>query len=202
MQDLNRNQSESGLSGHLLIAMPTMTDPNFSETVIYICAHSEDGAMGLIINRQAENIDFTDLLEKIFTPEGSNPITLTQSEQSLPYIHLGGPIESGRGFVLHSADYHSSEHTFAVNKNISLTATLDILKAIANGNGPSNSLLALGYAGWAPGQLEQELSETGWLHCPANTDLIFNTEAEKKYQRAFDALGINPAHLVNETGHA
>ena len=194
--------SEDNLSGQLLIATPGMLDPNFSGAVIYICAHSEEGAMGLIINRQAEEIDFQDLLGKLFTPEVTTPISLNSNDQNLPYIHIGGPMEKGRGFVLHSSDYHSSEHTFEVNDKVSLTATLDILKAIANGDGPSNALLALGYAGWAPGQLEQELRETGWLHCPASQELIFETDIENKYQRAFETLGIDPAFLVNETGHA
>ena len=158
--------------------------------------------MGLIINRQADDINFEDLLGKIFTPDGETPITLKSENKPLPYIHFGGPVETGRGFVLHSPDYHSQDHTFNVNETISLTATLDILKAIANGEGPSNSLLALGYAGWAAGQLEAELSDNGWLHCPANADLIFNTKTEKKYRKAIKTLGIDPAHLVSETGHA
>lgn len=202
MQDDKKSEAENGLTGHLLIATPTMDDPNFSKSVIYICAHSAEGAMGLIINRQAEDIAFSDLLDKIFTPEGSTPITMTESKDSLPFIHLGGPMESGRGFVLHSNDYHSDDHTFSVNNNISLTATLDILQAIATGEGPQKSLLALGYAGWAPGQLEKELSYTGWLHCPANPELVFNTDSENKYQRAFETLGIDPAHLANTTGHS
>ncbi len=158
--------------------------------------------MGLVINRQAEDINFKELLSKLFTPDGSNPIAVRENHEELPYIHIGGPMESGRGFVLHSSDYHSTEHTFPVNESVSLTATLDILKAIASGQGPANTLLALGYAGWAPGQLEQEMSETGWLHCPANPELIFNTDAERKYKRAFETLGIDPAFLVNDTGHA
>ncbi len=202
MHNYFENRSDTGLSGQLLIAMPTMSDPNFARTVIYMCAHSEDGAMGLIINRQAPDINFTDLLDKIFTPEGSTPITLANEEENLPFIHIGGPIETGRGFVLHSPDYHSKEHTFSVNEKVSLTATLDILKAIANGSGPSKSLLALGYAGWAPGQLEMELKDTGWLHCGASQDLLFNIQAEQKYQSAFEELGINFGQLVNETGHS
>lgn len=202
MSNSHTKYPENYLSGQLLIAMPGMLDPNFQGSVIYICAHSEEGAMGLIINRHAEDIDFKDLIDKLFTPEGSAPIALDENHQDLPYIHIGGPMESGRGFVLHTSDYHSSEHTFHVNENVSLTATIDILKAIAKGKGPRNALLALGYAGWAPGQLEQELSQTGWLHCPANPELIFNTDIKSKYQRAFEALGIDPAFLVNDTGHA
>lgn len=192
----------TGLSGQLLIAMPSMSDDRFAKTVIYMCAHSEEGAMGLIINRQTNSMDFSDLIDQIFTPTNSSPITLSEDCHDLPYIHMGGPVESGRGFVLHSSDYHSEQHTFNVNQNISLTATLDILKAIANGTGPTKSLLALGYAGWAPGQLESELSSNGWLHCPANQELIFETKASEKYDLAFKALGIDPGFLVNQTGHA
>lgn len=193
---------DTGLSGQLLVAMPGLLDPNFNRSLIYICAHSEEGAMGLIINRPAENIDFADLIDKVFTPSNSEPISLTAECSTPPYIHIGGPMESGRGFVLHSADYHADENTFPVNDNISLTATLDILKAIANGTGPEHSLLALGYAGWAPGQLENELSDNGWLHCPANSDLVFNTDIDDKYSLAFKTLGIDPSYLVSETGHA
>lgn len=194
--------NESGLSGQLLVAMPGMADPQFAKAVIYICAHSEEGAMGLIINRQADNIDFAELIDKVFTPTNSTPITIAKECTSQPFIHIGGPMESGRGFVLHSSDYHADDHTFPVNDNISLTATLDILKAIANGEGPEQSLLALGYAGWAPGQLEEELSDNGWLHCPADAELIFNTDAQNKYQGAFETIGIDPSHLVGVTGHA
>lgn len=202
MPKLLDTEKNSGLSGQLLVAMPGMSDPNFSRCVIYICAHSDEGAMGLIINRPAENIDFRDLIDKVFTPSNSEPISLTTSLEALPYIHIGGPMESGRGFVLHSSDYHADDHTFHVNDDISLTATLDILKAIANGTGPEQSLLALGYAGWAPGQLEDELSDNGWLHCPADHELVFNTIIEDKYNLAFKTLGIDPSFLVSETGHA
>ncbi len=195
-------EEPTGLSGHLLIASPTMADDRFSKAVIYICAHSEEGAMGLIINRHADTMHFTDLIDQVFTPGNSNPITLTEDCDNLPFIHFGGPVETGRGFVLHTPDYHSKEHTFPVNNNISLTATIDILKAIANGTGPMQSLLALGYAGWAPGQLEEELSENGWLHCPANSKLVFETAAESKYETAFKTLGIDRGFLVNQTGHA
>ena len=202
MAHRSTTQLDTGLTGQLLIAMPSLQDPNFSGSVIYICTHSEEGAMGLIINRQADDINFEDLLGKIFTPDGETPITLKSEDNPLPYIHFGGPVETGRGFVLHSSDYHSQDHTFNVNDTISLTAPLDILKAIANGEGPASSLLALGYAGWGAGQLEAELSENGWLHCPANADLIFNTKTENKYRKAIKTLGIDPAHLVSETGHA
>jgi len=202
MQELFENDENSGLTGQLLIAMPNMHDPVFSDCLIYICAHSQEGAMGLIINRQTNDIDFSDLLEKIFTPQDASPITLTNKSGNLPFIHIGGPMETGRGFVLHSPDYHSDDHTFPVNETVSLTATLDILKAIAKGQGPAKSLLALGYAGWGPGQLEQEISNTGWLHCAANQDLLFDIETEKKYNKAIKSLGINPTHFVNQTGHS
>ncbi len=202
MQNLLKNNNASGLSGQLLLAMPSMQDDRFSKSVIYICAHSEEGAMGLIINRHAKSMNFTDILEQIFPTIDNSPLSLSENTKDVPFIHLGGPVETERGFVLHSSDYHSKSHTFPVNDNISLTATIDILKAIAEGTGPEQVLLALGYAGWAPGQLEEELSDNGWLHCKANPDLIFETDAASKYDTAFNSLGINPTHLVNQTGHA
>lgn len=202
MTTLLETAKNQGLSGQLLVAMPGLTDPNFNRSLIYICAHSEEGAMGLIINRPADNLDFQDLLGKVFTPSDSEPISLSPDCGEPPFIHIGGPMEAGRGFVLHSADYHADDHTFPVNDNICLTATLDIIKAIANGSGPEQALLALGYAGWAPGQLEDELSDNGWLHCPASDDLIFHTDADDKYNLAFKTLGIDPSFLVSETGHA
>lgn len=202
MQDLLNKSNTSGLSGQLLLAMPTMQDERFSKSVIYVCAHSEEGAMGLIINRHAKSMNFSDILEQVFPTIDNEPISLSENAKNIPFIHLGGPVETERGFVLHSPDYHSKSHTYPVNDKISLTATIDILKAIAEGNGPSQVLLALGYAGWAPGQLEEELSDNGWLHCKANSDLIFETDAASKYETAFNSLGINPTHLVNQTGHA
>lgn len=203
---INKNHlspdQEDGFCGQLLLAMPGIEDPRFSRSVIYVCAHSEEGAMGLIINRPAKSMDFSELMDQVFTNTDENSIQINRPFIKNPSIHIGGPVETGRGFVLHSSDYYVDEHTFPVNENISLTATLDILRAIAAGDGPDQALLALGYAGWAPGQLEDEMNDNGWLNCNANTELIFDHNINGKYERALKEMGIDPTHLVAETGHA
>ncbi len=198
--DLNRASAEGYLDGQLLIAMPVMSDPRFARSVIYLCAHSEDGAMGLIINQRASHISFPDLLERlgIDSPEDDTS-PLGGGTMS---IHVGGPVETGRGFVLHSSDYFADDSTLPIEDGVCLTATIDILKAIAAGNGPNRALLALGYAGWSPGQLESEIQANGWLNCPADADLIFDTNLEAKYTRALAKIGIDPSHLVSDAGHA
>lgn len=193
--------AEGYLEGQLLVAMPVMSDPRFARSVIYMCAHSEEGAMGLVINQRASHISFPDLLERL-------GIVPSETEEDLPdqiqdmSIHVGGPVETGRGFVLHSADYFANESTLPIENGICLTATIDILKAMAAGNGPDRSILALGYAGWSPGQLESEIQANGWLNCPADLDLIFDPDVEAKYTRALAKIGIDPSHLVNDAGHA
>lgn len=189
------------LDGKLLIAMPSMTDPRFHKAVIYLCAHSEDGAMGIVLNQRAEHITFRTLLEQldIEPAENDGSIRLPLKEMA---VHTGGPVETGRGFVLHTTDYSSTDSTLSIDDGISLTATIDILRAIANGKGPNRSLLALGYAGWAPGQLEREIHGNGWLICPADNDLVFNAEVEDKYDRAMAKLGVHPSFLVSDAGHA
>ncbi|MGF1622054.1 MAG: YqgE/AlgH family protein [Rhodomicrobiaceae bacterium] len=189
------------LDGKLLIAMPSMTDPRFHKAVIYLCAHSEDGAMGIVVNQRAEHITFRSLLEQldIEPAENDGSIRLPQKEMA---VHTGGPVETGRGFVLHTTDYSSTDSTLVIDDGISLTATIDILRAIANGKGPNRSLLALGYAGWAPGQLEREIHGNGWLICPADNDLVFDAEVENKYDRAMAKLGVHPSFLVSDAGHA
>jgi putative transcriptional regulator len=187
--------------GQLLIAMPSMSDRRFARSVIYICAHSEDGAMGLIINQRASHINFPDLLDRLGivtagADEGVADEILSRS------IHVGGPVETGRGFVLHSADYFSDGSTLSIEGGVCLTATIDILKAIASGEGPDRSLLALGYAGWSPGQLEREIHANGWLNCPADPDLVFDMDLENKYQRAMAKIGIDLPFLVSDAGHA
>ena len=182
------------LAGKLLIAMPGMGDPRFEHSVVFMCAHSPDGAMGLIVNKPAPDLSFGQLLDQL---------GITQSDRSRDIrIHLGGPVEHVRGFVLHSSDYYVENSTLPIDNKVSLTATLDILKAIAHGDGPRNALLALGYAGWAPGQLENEIQKNGWLHCPADADLIFGADIASKYERALKKLGIDIAMLSNEAGHA
>jgi putative transcriptional regulator len=197
-----RRTSEEGyLDGQLLVAMPVMSDPRFARSVIYLCAHSEDGAMGLVINQRASHISFPDLLERlgIVTPEPEGRLADDIRAKS---IHVGGPVETGRGFVLHSSDYFANDSTLPIEDGVCLTATIDILKAIAAGQGPNRSILALGYAGWSPGQLESEIHANGWLNCPADLDLIFDPNVDAKYKRALAKIGIDPSHLVSDAGHA
>lgn len=203
MMPKSKRKASSGsgsLEGQLLVAMPIMTDKRFSRSVIYMCAHSKEGAMGLIINQTADHITFPDLLERL-------GITLRGAEDGISAdildrdVHIGGPVETGRGFVLHTADYHATDSTLEIAGGISLTATIDILKAIASGRGPQRSILALGYAGWSPGQLENEIQANGWLNCPADADIIFETDLDTKYERALAKIGVNPSFLVGEAGH-
>jgi putative transcriptional regulator len=195
---LNRPSEEGYLDGQLLVAMPVMSDPRFARSVIYMCAHSEEGAMGLIINQRASHISFPDLLERlgIVSPDEDGSISGNMS------IHVGGPVETGRGFVLHSSDYFAEDSTLSIEDGVCLTATIDILRAIAAGHGPNRALLALGYAGWSPGQLESEIQANGWLNCPADPELIFDPHLEGKYARALAKIGIDPSHLVSDAGHA
>jgi putative transcriptional regulator len=187
------------LDGQILVAMPTIRDDRFSRTVIYLCAHSSEGAMGIVINKPAANINFNDLLVQLdVLPQ---PIELSTGADPVPVLK-GGPVETQRGFVLHSADFFIKDSTLTIDGGICLTATLDILKAMARGQGPSSAILALGYAGWAPGQLESEIHANGWLNCAADADLIFGTDPEAKYESALKKLGIDPANLSSEAGHA
>ena len=181
------------LTGQLLIAMPSMSDERFARTVIYMCAHSPEGAMGLVLNQVLESLSFRDLLEQLEIEE-------VDPDRMIP-IHFGGPVESGRGFVLHTADY-TQEATLNIGNDMALTATMDILKAIAKGNGPRRSLLALGYAGWGPGQLESEIRANGWLQVPADKDLVFDNDFSKKWERAIGKLGVDPSMLSDSAGHA
>jgi len=189
------------LDGQLLIAMPLMSDRRFARSVVYLCAHSEDGAMGLIINQRAPHISFPDLLERLGIVPSDTGDGLSNEKLSMS-IHVGGPVETGRGFVLHSSDYFANDSTLPIEDGVCLTATIDILKAIAAGEGPNKAILALGYAGWSPGQLESEIQANGWLNCPADLGLIFNPDVESKYTRAFAKIGIDPSHLVSDSGHA
>jgi putative transcriptional regulator len=189
------------LDGQMLIAMPAMADERFARSLIYICAHSSEGAMGIIVNHPAPNIRFPDLLVQLEVIPASERILLPGRAEQVKVLK-GGPVETGRGFVLHSADFFIENSTLPIDDEICLTATLDILKAIARGDGPSNAILALGYAGWAPGQLEQEIQQNGWLHCAADTELIFGKDVEHKYERALAKIGIGLGMLSSEAGHA
>jgi putative transcriptional regulator len=194
-------QGPSYLDGQLLIAMPVMGDPRFERSVIYLCAHSAEGAMGIIVNRPAGSIDFPGLLVQLEIIKKSEQIKLPENAETLKVLK-GGPVETGRGFVLHSSDFFIQDATLRIDDEICLTATVDILKAIAKGSGPKHAILALGYAGWAAGQLESEIQENGWLHCDADPDLIFGNDVEEKYSRALRKIGVDPGMLSNEAGHA
>lgn len=185
----------------MLIAMPTMGDDRFARTLIYMCAHSDEGAMGLVVNKIAPAIQFPELLEQLeiqsnLAPQGEEGVSPT-----VPVLQ-GGPVEAGRGFVLHSQDYHQDDATLPISENVSMTATVDVLKAIAHGTGPDKAMLALGYAGWAPGQLEHEIQANGWLHCDADDDLVFGINLDDKYDQALAKLGIDVSFLSGDAGHA
>ena len=196
-----RALDEEYLNGQFLIAMPSMADARFQRSLIYLCAHSANGAMGIIVNQTAPNISFADLLKQLdILPEGDH-IRVPPPVEDMR-VHIGGPVETGRGFVLHSDDYHADESTLAIDNGVSLTATLDILKAIAKGKGPQNSLLALGYSGWAAGQLESEIQANGWLHCKADSSLLFGQDVNSKYDQALAKIGVDPRQLVADAGHA
>jgi putative transcriptional regulator len=166
-----------------------------------MCAHSSEGAMGIVVNRPAGNISFPDLLVKLDIIPRADVIRLPSRAGDVTVLK-GGPVETERGFVLHSADFFIENSTLPIDEGICLTATLDILKAIARGDGPASAILALGYAGWAPGQLENEMQQNGWLHCSADRELIFGTEINAKYERAMQKIGIRPGMLSNDVGHA
>jgi putative transcriptional regulator len=198
---IETRNGEGYLDGQLLIAMPVMDDERFARSVIYVCAHSSEGAMGIIVNRPAGSLDFSDLLVQLDIIKKGERITLPERAEAMKVLK-GGPVETGRGFVLHSSDFFIEDATLPIDEGICLTATVDILKAIASGDGPKHAILALGYAGWAPGQLETEIQGNGWLHCAADADLIFGGDVEQKYLRALHKIGIDPGMLSAEAGHA
>src|SRR6476661_260259 len=189
------------LDGQMLIAMPAMSDERFTRSVIYVCAHSSEGAMGIVVNQPAQNIRFPDLLVQLEVIPAKERIELPVRADAVKVLK-GGPVETGRGFVLHSADFFIENSTLPIDEGICLTATLDILKAIARGAGPASAILALGYAGWSPGQLENELQQNGWLHCTPDPELIFGTDIGAKYDRAMEKIGIRPGMLSSDIGHA
>ncbi len=191
----------SYLNGQFLIAMPSMKDSRFARAVILLCAHSKEGAMGIIVNQPSGEISFGDLMEQLELL-GDEELAPLADELAIKPVHVGGPVESSRGFVLHSADYNVSDATLPIQPGVCLTATIDILRAIANNEGPEHSFLALGYAGWAPGQLEDELASNGWLNCAIDADLVFQNGLGDKYDQALALLGIDPCFLAAEAGHA
>lgn len=182
------------LSGKLLIAMPGMGDPRFEKSVVYMCAHSDDGAMGLIINKPTPEVKFDKLLKQL-SIEGD----LVSKDQQ---IYFGGPVEIGRGFVLHSSEYNLQDVTMQVDETFGMTATKDVLTDMANGSGPQSALLALGYAGWGAGQLESELQQNGWLSCDADADVVFKVPDTKKWAAALKLLGVDALMLSATAGRA
>src|SRR6266849_997740 len=193
MRVAQKTQKTSGrgyLDGQMLIAMPAMRDERFLRSVIYVCAHSSEGAMGIVVNQPAGNINFSDLLVQLEVIPAADLIQMPP-RAGMVKVLKGGPVETGRGFVLHSADFFIENSTLPIDEGICLTATLDILKAIARGKGPESAVLALGYAGWAAGQLENEIQENGWLHCSADPELIFGPDTEGKYGKALRKIGVD-----------
>lgn len=184
---------DSPLRDKLLVAMPGLQGDSFFKSVIYVCAHSASGAMGIVVNQRLADVRFRDLLAQLNLP---------QSELNVdPIVHFGGPVESGRGFVLHSTDFMRAD-TVRVNNDICITGTVEILRAIAQGEGPHKSVFALGYAGWGPGQLDAEMQANMWLTVPADEDLIFGTDLTGKWERAMRKMGVSPLNLSSELGHS
>lgn len=181
------------LTGRLLVSMPHMQDSRFYKSLIFICGHDENGAMGLVINQHVENLTIHDLLVQMGLP-------VDEKALSFP-VYAGGPVEGGRGFVLHTTDYQNAS-TLLIKDQFALTSTVDILSIIAQGGGPRRLILALGYAGWGPGQLDAEIQSNGWLHLEADEELVFNIKPLQKWQKAIERLGIQEVMLSGDVGHA
>ncbi len=189
-----RDETGGPLEGELLIAMPGMGDPRFFNTVIFMCAHGAEGAMGIIVNKPARELSFAELLDQVGVVPGEGAESFG--------VHFGGPVEVGRGFVLHSDDWEAPGATKPLAHGLALTATVEILRDMAAGKGPRRAVLALGYAGWAPGQLESELQTNGWLTCPADEEIVFGTDYEAKWRSALKKIGVDPAMLSSKGGAA
>jgi putative transcriptional regulator len=189
------------LDGQILIAMPGMGDPRFDRSLIFLCAHSENGAMGIMINKTAPMMFFSDLIDQLKIVPNGNVKNISASVLDMPIL-FGGPVEQFRGFVLHSTDYFTKNTSLPINDGVALTATVEILQAIARGEGPTKVSLALGYSGWVAGQLENELQHNGWLYCDADEDLLFGGDNNGKYVRALRKIGVDPLMLSSDTGHA
>ena len=193
--------SPNYLDGQILIAMPGMGDPRFDRSLIFVCAHSENGAMGIMVNKTAPMMFFSDLVEQLKIVPNDEIRTLSESVLNMPVL-FGGPVEQFRGFVLHSTDYFTQNTSLPIRNHVALTATVEILQAIARGDGPSKTTLALGYSGWVAGQLENEMQQNGWLYCEADDDLLFGADNDGKYLRALKKIGVDPLMLSSESGHA
>jgi putative transcriptional regulator len=188
-----RREGEGLMTGQLLIAMPMMDTPHFAQTVIFLCAHTSEGAMGIVVNRPLSRPSFDDLLEQLDVLPAP-PVRRID-------LFRGGPVDAARGFVLHTTDW-TGDGSLIVDEQVALTASLDVLKAIADGGGPKRGLLALGYAGWGPGQLDKEIQDNAWLSAPASIDILFDQDHETKWRRAMAVLKIDPLLLSGTAGHA
>jgi putative transcriptional regulator len=194
LDDIRDSAEEGGwLTGQLLIAMPTMRDPRFAQTVVYICAHSSEGAMGIVINKPLEGLSFESLLRQL----GIEPAPPSRVIR----MHAGGPVETGRGFVLHTTDW-VQDGSLQVDQGFALTASIDVLREIARGGGPREGILALGYAGWGPGQLDEEIQQNAWLSVPADERLVFGADLAAKWREALASLKIDPLLLSGSAGRA
>ncbi|WP_425038061.1 YqgE/AlgH family protein [Primorskyibacter sp. S187A] len=193
-QSIPLETTHSDLTGQCLIAMPGMGDPRFAHAVVYMCAHSDEGAMGLIINKPNDELRLGDLLAQLELAHNE-----THASRA---VYFGGPVETGRGFVLHTPDYRSPVATLEVTETMSMTATLDVLEELGAGKGPERFVMALGYSGWGPGQLESEIAENGWLTCPTDHALVFDTPDTAKWETALERIGVPALALSAEAGHA
>ena len=201
LRTTEQNATPGYLDGQMLVAMPGMGDERFSRTVIYVCAHSPEGAMGIVVNKPAADLSMPDLLVQLDIIPETDLIRLPRRVGRMQVL-MGGPVETSRGFVLHSPDFYIDQSTLPIDEGICLTATVDILRAIAKGEGPHSAVLALGYAGWSAGQLESEIQANGWLNCPADPELIFHSALDLKYELALRRIGVDPAMLSMDAGHA
>ncbi len=189
----NDDANDNHLAGMLLVAMPGMPDPRFDRSVVFLCAHSSEGAMGIIVNQIAPNVAFESIIEQLGIEARADAAAIK--------VHVGGPVESSRGFVLHSADY-VHENTLMIDESFALTATVDVLRAIAGGEGPKQKVFALGYAGWAPGQLDAEIQKNGWLIAPPDASVVFEVDDADKWAAALRKIGVDPSLLSSTAGHA
>lgn len=192
--EMTRKPGSGLLAGKILIAMPGMTDPRFARSVVLICAHGEDGAMGLVVNRPAGDLRFAELLDQL-------GIEAADGARDVP-VHFGGPVETGRGFVLHRREGEAGEGQMPIGADLAMTTTRDILEDLAQGRGPSEAVLSLGYAGWGPGQLESEMLDNGWLTAEADDAILFGRDNDGKWREALRSLGVDPLMLSSAAGHA
>lgn len=197
--DLLKNGGGGYLENNFLIAMPGLNDSLFGQSVILICAHSDEGAMGFVLNKQSDML-FSTFMKKLRSETKAGSMLPEVSGDLIP-VHVGGPVDGGRGFVLHTSDY-SNNSTMMISDSLAVTSTLDILSAVSNGKGPEKAILCLGYAGWSPGQLEEEVSENSWLSCPLYEDAIFEPDLDQIYTKTLASMGVELAMLSSMSGHA